>query len=210
MGAMPLEDRAEKEPTGQRIRRLRLERGLSQRDLAGPGVSSAHLSRIEAGTRTPSVKALRKLAAKLGVSPEYLEAGDELPRAQLLELRLRDAEIALRLSEETEAVERDLRELVEEARGRGEAELATRASGMLGLAALRHGDHAAAAAHLEQAVADLSAVEHADLYGALARAYVGLGRSEDAVSLLDGALAEVERDAPNNAVVSVRYATLLS
>jgi tetratricopeptide (TPR) repeat protein len=128
----------------------------------------------------------------------------------LLELRVRDAEIALRLSEETDAVERDLRELVQEAQASGEQELATRASGMLGLAALRHGDHAQAVVQLEQAVADLSAVDHPDLYGALARAYVGLGRSDDAVSLLGDALAEAEREAPANAVLSVRYATLLS
>ena len=65
----------ESEPIGIRLRRLRLERGLSQRELAGPGVSYAYISRIEAGTRRPSVKALRTLARTLGVSPEYLETG---------------------------------------------------------------------------------------------------------------------------------------
>jgi len=55
------------ETIGQRLKRLRLERGLSQRELAAPGVSYAYISRIEAGTRQPSVKALRKLAAKLAV-----------------------------------------------------------------------------------------------------------------------------------------------
>ncbi len=44
---------------GQRIKRLREERGLSQRDLAEPGVSYAYVSRIEDGQRTPSAKALR-------------------------------------------------------------------------------------------------------------------------------------------------------
>src|SRR5581483_4633686 len=60
------------ETIGQRLKRLRLERGLSQRELAAPGVSYAYISRIEAGTRQPSVKALRRLAAKLGVTAEYL------------------------------------------------------------------------------------------------------------------------------------------
>ena len=72
-----------REPIGVRLRRLRLERGLSQRELASPGVSYAYISRIEAGTRRPSVKALRMLARKLGVSPEYLEGcyqlGQEFP-----------------------------------------------------------------------------------------------------------------------------------
>lgn len=63
------------ESIGKRLKRLRLERNLSQRDLSGPGVSYAYISRIEAGARSPSVKALRKLAAKLEVTPEYLETG---------------------------------------------------------------------------------------------------------------------------------------
>lgn len=63
------------ESVGQRIRRLRLERGLSQRQLAQPGVSFAYLSRIESGQRAVSLKALRLLARKLDVLPEYLEHG---------------------------------------------------------------------------------------------------------------------------------------
>jgi Trp operon repressor len=46
---------AERETVGERIRRLREERGLSQRELAEPGVSYAYLSR--------------------GVTPLYLEVG---------------------------------------------------------------------------------------------------------------------------------------
>ncbi len=66
------------ENVGARLKRLRLQRGFSQRDLSSPGVSYAYISRIEAGARTPSVKALRKLAQKLGVSVEYLETGRDL------------------------------------------------------------------------------------------------------------------------------------
>src|SRR2546426_10027263 len=63
------------EPIGARLRRLRIERGLSQRDLSSPGVSYAYISRIEAGARTPSVKALRLLAGKLGGTGGHLETG---------------------------------------------------------------------------------------------------------------------------------------
>ncbi|TMK25956.1 MAG: helix-turn-helix domain-containing protein [Actinobacteria bacterium] len=49
-----------RESIGRRLHRLRRERGLSQRDLSSPGVSDGYISRIEAGARTPSVKALRK------------------------------------------------------------------------------------------------------------------------------------------------------
>ena len=67
-----------REGVGQRLKRLRVSRGFSQRDLSSPGVSYAYISRIEAGARTPSVKALRKLAQKLGVSVEYLETGRDM------------------------------------------------------------------------------------------------------------------------------------
>src|SRR5437764_789584 len=66
---------AHTETIGERLRRVRIERGLTQRALACNGVSHAHISRIEAGTREASVKALRLLAARLGVSADYLERG---------------------------------------------------------------------------------------------------------------------------------------
>jgi transcriptional regulator with XRE-family HTH domain len=66
-----------RETIGQRLRRLRTARGLSQRELSSPGVSYAYISRVEADARTPSVKAIRKLADKLGVSAIYLETGAE-------------------------------------------------------------------------------------------------------------------------------------
>ena len=65
------------ETIARRVRRLREERGLSQRDLSEPGTSYAYISRIEAGVRTQSEKAIRALAAKLGVTPLYLETGSD-------------------------------------------------------------------------------------------------------------------------------------
>src|SRR5438067_9279447 len=91
------EDHQLTESVGQRLRRLRLERGLSQRDLSSPGVSYAYISRIEAGARRPSVKALRMLAKKLGVTAEYLETGSEIGPSESRELHLADLELRLRL-----------------------------------------------------------------------------------------------------------------
>ena len=71
-----------RESIAERLRRLRLERGMSQRDLSSPGVSYAYISRIEAGARTPSVKAMRLLAQKLGVTVEQLETGKRTPLEQ--------------------------------------------------------------------------------------------------------------------------------
>jgi transcriptional regulator with XRE-family HTH domain len=103
------------ETIGQRLRRLRTERRFSQRELSSPGVSYAYISRIEAGTRQPSVKALRMLARKLGVSAEYLETGSELGAEEARELRLADAELKLRLGEDPAEAESVLSEVLEEA-----------------------------------------------------------------------------------------------
>jgi transcriptional regulator with XRE-family HTH domain len=66
-----------KETIGERLRRLRVERGLSQRQLSTDRAGYAYISRIEAGTRNPSVKVLRELADKLGVNAHYLETGEQ-------------------------------------------------------------------------------------------------------------------------------------
>ena len=63
----------DKKAIGDRLREARLQAGLSQRELSEPGVSYAYISRIESGMRTPSVKVLRQLAPKLGVSVTWLE-----------------------------------------------------------------------------------------------------------------------------------------
>src|SRR5918911_3408087 len=91
------------ETIGERLKRLRLQRNLSQRDLSSPGVSYAYISRIEAGARTPSVKALRMLARKLGVSVEYLETGRDVRDTDDRELRIADAELQLRLGDASKA-----------------------------------------------------------------------------------------------------------
>src|ERR687883_1438758 len=98
---------ARAEPIGMRLKRLRLDRGLSQRELSSPGVSYAYISRIEAGARTPSVKALRMLAQKLEVSVEYLETGRDIRDVDDRELRLGDAELELRLAGNTAGAQRN-------------------------------------------------------------------------------------------------------
>lgn len=60
---------------GKRLKKLRLERGLSQRDLASPGVSYAYISRLEAGQRHASIKTLIKLAEQLDTTALYLLTG---------------------------------------------------------------------------------------------------------------------------------------
>jgi transcriptional regulator with XRE-family HTH domain len=73
---------------GDRIKQRQLELGLSQRELADEGVTYAYISRLEADTRTPSIKVLRTLAPKLGVSVHWLETGKPDPVEELARLVL--------------------------------------------------------------------------------------------------------------------------
>jgi transcriptional regulator with XRE-family HTH domain len=200
------------EPIGARLRRLRHARGLSQRDLAEPGVSYAYISRIEAGARQPSVKALRKLAPKLGVSVEYLETGSELSAQDVRELRLGEAELKLRLEHETGQAEAEFRALLAESELVGDAEAASRARLGLGEAAARRGDFAVAIAELEAACATsvLSPLAYADVFATLARAYSAAGRPDRAVALLEDCLRQVREQAPEDLAAEVRYASYLS
>src|SRR6266436_6021591 len=127
------------ESIGQRLRGLRLERQLSQRELASPGVSYAYISRIEAGARRPSVKALRQLARKLSVSVEYLETGSDLREVDERELRLADAELELRLANNPANAEEKLRTILDEAVAAGDTAGALRANVALGLVASQTG-----------------------------------------------------------------------
>jgi transcriptional regulator with XRE-family HTH domain len=61
-----------------RLRHLRRERALSQRDLArAAGVGLDAVNRIETGRRDALPSTLRKLADALGVEPRELMKGEE-------------------------------------------------------------------------------------------------------------------------------------
>lgn len=197
------------EAIGVRLRRLRLDRGLSQRQLSCPGASAAYISRIEAGTRRPSVKALRLLARGLGVSVEWLESGTELGERESREIRLADAELSLRLGKDPGGAEEAFRRLLDEALSATDDESAARARVGLGAAAAHRGDHAEAIAQLEGAVSSglLSPLTHPDTYATLARSHTALGMPERAVQLLERCRQEVRERAPDDVVSEIRFAT---
>jgi tetratricopeptide (TPR) repeat protein len=198
------------ETIGERLKRLRLDRGLSQRELAAPGVSYAYISRIEAGTRQPSVKALRRLAAKLEVSADYLETGSDLDAAGARELELTDLELAVRLGEHADAEAR-LEALCREADAAGDRAAASRARVALAQLALEAGKYDRAVTLLEATVAGepFSPVDRFDIYANLGRAYAAGGRPERAVDLYEKCVAGVV-DAGGDPSLETRYATLLS
>lgn len=199
------------ETIGQRLRRLRLEQRLSQRELSAPGVSYAYISRIEAGTRQPSVKALRKLAAKLGVSADYLETGMDVRDVDIRELRLADAELALRLTEDAQLVVTQLRELLDESLKAGDVASATRAQIGLGLAAAEQGRPAEAVELLEDVLkSGVMPSKRPDVYTTLGRAYAASGMAQRAVELFERCLADLESETPDDLASRVRFATYLS
>jgi tetratricopeptide (TPR) repeat protein len=200
------------ETIGQRLRRLRTERRLSQRELSSPGVSYAYISRIEAGTRQPSVKALRMLARKLGVSAGYLETGSELGAEEERELRLSDAELKLRLGEDPKAAEEAVGQVLDEAVSAGDKTAATRARMTLGLAAAQRGDDAKATELLEEAIASaqLSPRDRPDVFATLGQSYVAQGMPAKAVELFERSLAQVSEEGPDDVSAQVRFASYLS
>jgi transcriptional regulator with XRE-family HTH domain len=198
------------ETIGERLKRLRQERGFSQRELAAPGVSYAYISRIEAGTRQPSVKALRRLAANLGVTAGYLETGSELDASALLELRLADLELAVRLGERL-GVQDALALLLTECVTAGDTRAATRARVWLAQLALEDGRaHEAVDLLEDDAKAEpFLPVDRFEIYANLGRAYAGAGRPEKAAELYEQCLDAVEATGADPAI-EARYATLLS
>ncbi|MGH3103717.1 MAG: helix-turn-helix domain-containing protein [Gaiellaceae bacterium] len=200
------------ESIGERLRRLRVERELSQRELSSPGVSYAYISRIEAGTRQPSVKALRKLARKLNVSPEYLETGSEMRDVDERELRLANAELELRLARDPAAAERELQLILGESVAAGDVASASRARIGLGLAAAEQGRHDEAVVLLEQGLEDGRARPSArpDVYATLGQSYATVGEPARAVELFDRCLDEIAEQTPEDVAGRVRFATYLS
>jgi transcriptional regulator with XRE-family HTH domain len=200
---------AGEESVGQRLRRLRLARGLSQRQLAAPGISDAYISRIERGNREPTLNVLRVLARRLGVPLDYLETGAPVPAGAERELRLSDAELELRLGRDLDRAEQVLRDELE--RG-DEPALAARAHAGLGRLAVRRSDH-------EETIRELEAATNSgyfppearpDFYRALAAAYAALGEPRRAVVLLRRCLDELRERVPDDATLQIRFAVYLA
>ncbi|WP_189829277.1 helix-turn-helix domain-containing protein, partial [Streptomyces subrutilus] len=71
---------------GHRLRKLRMAQGLSQTALAGEGMSTSYLSRLESGARQPTDRAVGYLAGRLGLEAHDFQeqAGGSLTQALTL------------------------------------------------------------------------------------------------------------------------------
>jgi transcriptional regulator with XRE-family HTH domain len=200
------------ETIGARLRRLRSERGLSQRALASRGITHAYISRIEKEERVPSMKALRMLAPRLGVSVDYLETGTETTEPALLDLTLGEAELLLRIDGDVDGAEAMLAAALEDAASRGDAHDVARARSGLGLAAAHRGDHRQAVELLEVVVAEpwIAPSTHPNVYATLGHSLVCSGRPAEGAEVLQAALDELLAATPVHAAGVVRFATYLS
>lgn len=84
---------AKRETLGDRIRRLRHERGMSLAKVSGGDFSRAFLNQVELGRSQPSTRVLRVIAGRLGTEVEYLLEG-HAPRVER-ELALERARVLL-------------------------------------------------------------------------------------------------------------------
>lgn len=66
---------AHAETLGQRIRRLRQDRGMSLAKVSGGDFSRAFLNQVELGRSQPSTRVLRVIAGRLGTEVDYLLEG---------------------------------------------------------------------------------------------------------------------------------------
>ncbi|QGV80455.1 helix-turn-helix domain-containing protein [Streptomyces ficellus] len=128
---------------GRRLKQLRTERGLSQAALAGDGMSTGYLSRLESGARQPTARAVEYLAAQLGVKvAAFEEPGATDSLAQALAIATSDH------SDDTiEALERSL-----STGGAQDPMLRWQALWLVAQWRRGHNQHARERAHLEELV----------------------------------------------------------
>lgn len=89
---------------GDRVRQLRIARGLTQTELAGERFSKEYVSQIERGKTRPTSETIDWLAARLGVDATFLELGVSSSERSRLESLVARAEAAIEANEFDQAV----------------------------------------------------------------------------------------------------------
>ena len=111
---------------GDRVRQLRIAKGLTQTDLAGERFTKEYLSQIERGKTKPTGETVDWLAARLGVDGTFLQVGVSTDDRNRVESVIARAEASNEKNAYDEAV-RDLAELGSALGALGAPELELRA-----------------------------------------------------------------------------------
>src|SRR5205085_6846480 len=84
---------------GARVRAARLERQMSQAQLAGDELTKGFISQLESGSVRPSIRSLQLIASRLGKSLDYFLGDEPLSLQKRLEFFDLAAQAALERSE---------------------------------------------------------------------------------------------------------------
>lgn len=133
---------------GSRVRAARLAKGLTQTQLAGEEISVGYVSRIESGSRRPTLAVLTTLAQRLQTPVEQLLQGVTARQYDEIRLGLDYAELALETGEAVDA-EHQARQLLDVAEAASLADLAHRGRYLLARALEALGDLDGAITELE-------------------------------------------------------------
>jgi len=181
---------------GTRLRRLRVAKGMTQRELAAPKYTHAYISTIEAGRRTPSREALEHFAAKLGADVDELLTGRSPDLVPRLELRLQEARIAVSDGRFDEA-DAAFKSIVKEAKRFGLPRLEAKAEDGRGLRLERQGKPEEALEHYQRSEEILRfepPTARVDAVAGKARSFEALGDVRYAIHILESLLDAIERE----------------
>jgi tetratricopeptide (TPR) repeat protein len=90
---------------GDRVRQLRIAKGLTQTDLAGERFSKEYVSQIERGKTRPTGETVEWLAARLGVDQSFLETGVSSSERERVESVIARAEASLESNSYQDAID---------------------------------------------------------------------------------------------------------
>src|SRR5262245_36986364 len=89
---------------GERVRQLRIARGLTQTELAGERFSKEYVSQIERGKTRPTGETVEWLASRLGVDPSFLETGVSSSERERVESVIARVEAAVESTQFEDAI----------------------------------------------------------------------------------------------------------
>jgi tetratricopeptide (TPR) repeat protein len=198
---------------GKRLRRLRTERGLTQKELAEPAYTHAYVSTIEAGRRQPSPAAVQHFAKQLGIEVDELLTGRPPDLEPRLRLQLQEARLVVSRGE-LDRAQQVFADVQREATRYSLPLLESKATEGLALCRERAGDPEGSVELYERAeelLAGESALATVDALAGKTRAIVLLGDVRYAIHLLEDRIDTLTREGLRDPDALVRlYASLVA